>query len=259
VTVIPRDYEQRVFRHDTSRGAIARRVYRRAGAGPTVILLHELPRISDRALAIADTLAGRDHTVVLPRLMPDLARVPAAVRAPLGMLALCVMREMAALATNATGSIVEWLRALARDESARNGDRPVGVIGMCFSGGFALGAILDPAVGAAVLSQPSLPFPLTASRRRDLGVSDADLATIKARVGDGGNLRVMRYALDWMSPVERHDRTVAEFPGCQRRTIPTTSRSDHSVLADAVAGAGSPDLDAALAETLDFLATHLSR
>ncbi len=42
---------------------------------------------------------------------------------------------------------------------------------MCFTGGFALAMMVDDAVVAPVLSQPSLPLPLTTSATTDLGLS----------------------------------------------------------------------------------------
>ncbi|EUA32761.1 hypothetical protein I553_2360 [Mycobacterium xenopi 4042] len=43
------------------------------------------------------------------------------------------------------------------------------MIGQCFTGGFALAAAVDDTVLAPVLSQPSLPLPLTRAQRRDPG------------------------------------------------------------------------------------------
>ena len=53
------------------------------------------------------------------------------------------------------------------------------MIGMCFSGGFALATAIDPVVGVAVVSQPALPIavgpikliPGQAARPRALGAA----------------------------------------------------------------------------------------
>ena len=74
-----------------------------------------------------------------------------------------------------------YLRALARDLKEKTGGKGVGVIGQCFSGGFALAAAVDDSVLAPVLSQPSVPLALTAKqqarpravRRRDGGHREA--------------------------------------------------------------------------------------
>jgi dienelactone hydrolase len=253
----PSDYAVRTFGHDTSRGVLARRVFRRADSGPTVILIHEAPCISTRTFTVAGTLAERHYTVSIPELMREGSFGPAAFRRAVGFASFCVAHELSAFSTGKTGAIVEWLRALARDEATLSGDRPVAVIGMCFSGGFALGAILDPAVSAAVMSQPALPFPLTKRRKRDVGVSPADLEAIERRIGDGASLRIMRYSLDSTSPKERFERVVETFPACQRREVPSDRPKDHSVLANAVDASDGTELRLALDETLAFLATHL--
>ena len=56
---------------------------------------------------------------------------------------------------------------------------------MCFTGGFALAMMVDDIVLAPVLSQPSLPFPLSKKHKADIGISDADLARVKERTAAG--------------------------------------------------------------------------
>ncbi len=253
----PPDYVARTFPHDTSRGVLARRVFRRADSGPTVILMHEAPCISERTFAVAERLAERHYTVAIPELMREGSVGPAALRRAVGFASFCVARELSAFSTGKTGAIVEWLRALAGEESRQNGQRPVAVIGMCFSGGFALGAIKDPAVAAAVMSQPALPFPFTVGRKRDVGVSPTDLDAIERRIGDGAPLRIMRFSADSASPKPRFDRVVETFPACQRREVPSAKRGDHSVLAKALDAPDGTELRLALDETLAFLAAHL--
>jgi len=257
LTAVPDTYDHGRFGHDTSGGYLVWPVHRRAGTGPTVILIHEVPGIAARTLAIADTLTRENYTVVVPEILREFPLGPPRVRAGVTIAAFCVAGTMSALSANRTGMVVEWLRGLARRESARDGDRPVGVIGMCFSGGFALGAILEPSVGAGVLSQPSLPFAISSRHKLALGVSETDLQAIKARVGRGGRLRIMRYERDDLSPCVRYDRFVAEFPDAERCTIPTEDPADHSVLADAIEAPDDSDLGRALRETLGFLEAHL--
>ena len=74
---------------------------------------------------------------------------------------------------------------------------------MCLTGGFALAMMVDDTVVAPVLSQPSLPFPIGKARKADLGISDADLATVKARVAAGTCLLGFRFSNDVSSPPER--------------------------------------------------------
>ena len=81
----------------------------------------------------------------------------------------CVARELAAFTTNKQRPLSVFLRALARDLNASTPGKGVGVIGQCFTGGFALAAAVDDSVLAPVLSQPSLPLPLTPAQRRNGG------------------------------------------------------------------------------------------
>jgi dienelactone hydrolase len=116
-----------------------------------------------------------------------------------------VSRDFTAFATGKTSPVIEWLKALARKEHADCGGPGVGVIGMCFTGGFALAMAVDDSVLAPVLSQPSLPLPTTKKAKRDLGLSDSDLNKVKARFADDPGLCVlgMRFTGDKVVPAER--------------------------------------------------------
>jgi dienelactone hydrolase len=85
------------------------------------------------------------------------------------------------LAENRSSPIVDWLRALARHAHQEIGGKGVGVIGMCLTGNFALTMMLDPWVVAPVLSQPSLPFPLTKRKAAAVHASPAELANARTR------------------------------------------------------------------------------
>jgi dienelactone hydrolase len=74
---------------------------------------------------------------------------------------------------------------------------------MCFTGGFALAMMVDDRMVAPVLSQPSLPFPTSRANRRDLGISDDDLAVVKARAAEGTCVLGLRFTGDRLSPPER--------------------------------------------------------
>jgi dienelactone hydrolase len=58
---------------------------------------------------------------------------------------------------------------------------------------------------APVLSQPSLPFGVTASRRRAVGISDADLERVQARAAQGVCLLGLRFTEDRAVPAARFD------------------------------------------------------
>ena len=120
------------------------------------------------------------------------------------MLRGCVAKEFAAFATNADRPVAHYLRALARDLNEKTPGKGVGVIGECWSGGFALAAAVDDSVLAPVLSQPSLPIGLTAKQRRDPGLSEAELKVVEQRVADDGLCALgLRFSEDPLSPRAR--------------------------------------------------------
>ncbi|MGC2653706.1 MAG: dienelactone hydrolase family protein, partial [Mycobacterium sp.] len=147
-------------------GGYTHDVYRR-GQGPGVVVIPELPGIHPGVLGLGNHLVDSGFTVVIPSLFGEAGRphslgylLPTLARA-------CVAREFAAFVTSRQRPVSVFLRALARDLKATTPGPGVGVIGQCFTGGFALAAAVDDSVLAPVLSQPSLPLPLTPAQRRN--------------------------------------------------------------------------------------------
>src|SRR5215475_13988130 len=162
-------------------GRWSRPVYRR-GTGPAVIIIHEMPGLHPLVIRFADRVAAAGMTVFCPSLFGDPGREVSTGYVVGTMLrTLCISREFKAWATDESSPIVDWLRALARQAHAESGGRGVGAVGMCFTGGFALAMMTEPAVVAPVLSQPSLPLPLGARRRPAMGVSPDEVACAKRR------------------------------------------------------------------------------
>src|SRR5690349_8505908 len=137
-------------------------VYRK-GTGPGVVLIPEMPGLDPASLGLGNHLVDNGFTVAAPSLFgkPGVHMGPGDAVAT--MVRACVAREFAALATNAHRPVTQYLRALARDLNDNTPGSGVGVIGQCFTGGFALAAAVDDSVLAPVLGQPSLPIPITAS------------------------------------------------------------------------------------------------
>src|SRR5262249_16688223 len=78
-------------------------------------------------------------------------------------------------------------------------------VGMCFTGGFALGMMVDERMLAPVLSQPSLPFAITAKQRAAIGISPADLTRVRQRAADGVCLLGLRFTEDRFVPAARFE------------------------------------------------------
>jgi dienelactone hydrolase len=185
----------------------------RKGAGPGVVLIPEMPGAHPGVLALGNYLVDNGFTVVIPSLYGT-PGAPAVRAGALGVIARgCVAKEFAAFATNKDRPISHYLRALARDLNAKTPGRGVGVIGQCFSGGFALAAAVDDSVLAPIMSQPSLPMPLTPRQRADSGVSEAELKIIEKRAADEGLCALgLRFSGDPLVPAERF-RTLKERLG----------------------------------------------
>ncbi|WP_133790559.1 hypothetical protein [Kribbella sp. VKM Ac-2571] len=102
---------------------------------------------------------------------------------------LCVSKEFRCFAATAERPITKYLRAVATDLAARTPGGGVGVVGMCFTGGFALATAVEDVVKAPVPSQPSTPFAVSAKLRRDPGLSARELEAVKERTRTRGSLR----------------------------------------------------------------------
>ncbi|WKN50349.1 dienelactone hydrolase family protein [Nocardioides sp. Arc9.136] len=170
----------------------------RKGEGPGIVLVHEIPGISPEVVGYAEELVAAGYTVVLPQLFGRPEAPVGVASVARAMAQICVSREMSMLAAGRTTPVAGWLRSLARSLHAELGGPGVGALGMCFTGGFALAMMVDPAVAAPVLAQPSTPFPLGRRRAADLGLSPDDLATVRDRAAGGCQVLGLRYRGDRM-------------------------------------------------------------
>ncbi|GBE64542.1 dienelactone hydrolase [Mycobacterium sp. MFM001] len=184
-------------------GGYTHDVYRK-GDGPGVVLIPEIPGIHPGVLALGNHLVDNGFTVAIPSLFGEPGRTVTIGYGVSTIARACVAREFAAFATNKNRPVSQFLRALARDLNASTPGKGVGVIGQCFTGGFALAAAVDESVLAPVLSQPSLPIPLSPAQRRDPGVSRLELDVVAERAANEGLCAMgLRFSEDWMSPRDR--------------------------------------------------------
>jgi len=188
-----------------------RQVFRR-GDGPAVIVIAEIPGITPKVADFGRRVADIGCTAVLPSLFGTPGRPPTLAYGAQSMAFACVSREFATFARRRTSPVTEWLRALGRQEHERCGGPGIGAVGMCLTGGFALAMMVDETVLAPVLSQPSLPFPIGAAAKSDLGISDADLARVKQRCADEDICVLgLRFSEDRLAPKDRFARLHAEL------------------------------------------------
>jgi dienelactone hydrolase len=186
-------------------GRWSRTVYRR-GAGPAVIVIHEMPGLHPLVIRFADHVAAAGMTVFLPSLFGTPGK-PVSIGYALGTMlkTICIAREFNVWANDRSSPIVDWLRALARKVHAECGGRGVGAIGMCFTGGYALAMMTEPVVVAPVLSQPSNPI-LGKGKQRKTDASPAEIRCAKERM-DREDLSMigLRFFGDKFVPDERFD------------------------------------------------------
>jgi dienelactone hydrolase len=262
------DFEETSFSHDGD----TKTIYR-MGDGPAVIVIAEIPGITPTVANFGRRIADLGCTAVMPVLFgePGRSGTRGDGKPDLGYMfsvfpKLCVSKEFRAFARHATEPVSQWLRALARHELERCGGPGVGAVGMCFTGGFALGMAVDEHVLAPVLSQPSLPFPVTKKQRADVHLSPADLAVVKQRCDDD-DLCVLglRFTGDRACPPTRFETLRRElgdhFIGVEIDSSPGNAhgirKGAHSVLTeDLVDVPGHPTHDA-LNQVLDFFRDRL--
>jgi dienelactone hydrolase len=253
-------FQASTFTHD----GISRQVFR-AGIGPAVIVIHEVPGLHPEAIAFGRRVIDAGFTVYLPSLFGTPGKPFGWAYTMRSLAGACVAREFATMATDRTSPIISWLRRLAADAHAECGGPGVGAVGMCFTGGFALGMMVDETMLAPVLSQPSLPFPVGKRRKASVGISAADFERVKERAAHGACVLGLRFTADPAVPPERFETLRRELGNAFIAVEIDSSRGNphgikrraHSVLTlDLVDEPGHPSR-AALEQVLAFLQERL--
>lgn len=179
----------------TDEAGVSHPVHRK-GEGPGVIVIHEIPGLTPSVIGFGEEVVAAGYTVVMPSLFGRDEAPMNGVSVLRAMKQVCISKEFTKLATGQTTPVAGWLRSLARTLHTELGGPGVGALGMCFTGGFALAMMVDEAVAAPVLCQPSVPFTIGTRRKADVNLSPADLATVKERVAGGCAVLGIQYASD---------------------------------------------------------------
>jgi len=169
---------------------IEKKVYT-AGRGPAVVVMTEMPGISPHVARFARWVRDAGFTVYMPSLFGRDGAVPQAGEGAAVFKRACVSAEFRAFASNASSPVTQWLRALARFAHEACGGPGVGAIGMCFTGNFALSMMMEPAMLAPVVCQPSLPLDDPAG----MNVAADELAAVRQRL-EREDLSVMAYRFE---------------------------------------------------------------
>jgi dienelactone hydrolase len=236
------------------------------GKGPAIIVIHEVPGIHPGVAAFGRRVIEKGFTVYMPSLLGTPGKTFGALYSLQSITRACVSKEFTVWATRQNSPITDWLRQLAKHAHEQCGGKGVGAVGMCLTGGFALAMMVDDILLAPVLSQPSLPFPITSAQKRDLGIDDKTLARIKERIQEE-DICVMglRFTSDPLVPTARFQRLRDElgdnFIGVEIDSSAQNphgiKRTAHSVLTlDLVDQPGHPTHEA-LHRVLDFFQDRL--
>lgn len=239
---------------------IVHRVYEVGSDGPAILLMHELPGMTPECIRLAQRLARNGFKVYLPLLLGQPGR-RAMIRNTLRTL--CIARELRALDAGSDAPLTQWLRALGRKVYEMHSGRckaGIGVIGMCFTGGFVLSLVADPHVLAGVAAQPAYPF-LDRSWQR--WVQAARSRHAEPSANRYSRVLGLRFAGDRVSPPCRFDdmRSVLGEGRFCSMTLPSGTAwikgSAHSVLTEEYRDwPGHPTHDA-LECVLDFMRIEL--
>lgn len=185
------DFAQREITLDSIvLGRVAKRVYV-AGTGPAVIVMTEMPGISPHVARFSRWVRDAGFTVYMPSLFGRDGAVASAEEGAAIFKRACVSAEFRAFAGKGASPVTQWLRALARLAHGECGGPGVGAIGMCWTGNFALSMMLEPAMLAPVLSQPTLPLDDPAA----IEISPDDIQRVRQRL-DREDLTVLAYRFD---------------------------------------------------------------
>ena len=234
-----------------------------AGTGPAVIVMTEMPGISPHVARFARWVRDAGFSVWMPDLFGR-AGAPITMGYAMGsMLRGCISREFKAFAANESSPVIDWLRALAAHAFPLCGGKGVGAIGMCFTGNFALSLMLEPAMLAPVLSQPSLPL----FQAGGMHIAPDELAQVKARM-EREDLTVLayRFAGDAFCKAERFaayqqalgDRFVGRVLPDSAANPDALMKNPHSVVTAHLIDRDGEPTRAAVAEILGFFRMRLA-
>lgn len=234
-----------------------------AGTGPAVVVMTEMPGISPHVARFARWVRDAGFTVYMPHLFGKDGATLNSWYAVSTIAKACISKEFRAFAANASSPITQWLRALAAQAHSECGGKGVGAIGMCFTGNFALSMMLEKAVLAPVLAQPSLPL----NNKAGMHIAPEELAAVKARMeAEDLTVRAYRFAGDSFCRAERF-AAYAEALGdrFEGRVLPDCSanpdtpyKNPHSVVTlHLIDQAGQPTAEAR-DEILEFFRMRLT-
>ena len=209
-------------------GNLTKLMYVSRGSGKPVIVMHELPGMTPSFIRYCSELSLQGFRVYMPLLFKS----PNTEMNSPQIAVFCISREFRDLFTvgarNRDRVIVQLLDKLIRHASEANPDQPIGVIGMCLTGGFSVAGIVNENVNAAVCCQPSYPFifnidsiGLSSQRREEVAQK------VKAKIAPC--VKSYRYRDDTTSK-PKHVKAIADLLGSHFTSFPDLDGDGHSTV-----------------------------
>ena len=221
------------------------------GSKPLVVL-HELPGMTPAFIRYCKAMVAHDYKVYMPLIFGE----PNSQMGFVQMAAFCLSREFRHLFKMSNPSadgrpFPRWLLHLTDFVIEQNSNRDIGVVGMCLTGGFAIAAIANKSVGAAVTCQPAFPFffgihtlGLTSQQRK--------ACSQRCKVADEVLVKGYRYQKDWICRGS-HMRAVKDLLENGFERHPDLHGFGHSTVTDADPEKNKIVFD----DILEFLARRL--
>lgn len=234
-------------RFDFEADGVSKVVYR-AGTGPAVVLIHELPGMVPECVELGRKIAAEGYCVYMPLLFGE----PMKNYGAKPLLWPCVWKEFSFLSTHGKSPVADWLRALSRKAFADRGGMGVAAIGMCFTGRFALSLMMDKNLIAPVICQPGSSYSDSA-----MGIPEVEWDNAVKRSKDE-NIPVlaMRFEQDSLCKAARFETLRAGF-GARLREIVVPGKK-HSVLTLHFKDMSPADQARVWSELCEFLKQRLS-
>jgi len=234
-------------RFDFTEAGVTKSVYR-AGTGPAVVLLHELPGMVPECIDLGRRIAAEGYCVYMPLLFGE----PNQNYGVKPILWPCVWKEFSVLSTHGASPAADWLRALSRRAFAERGGKGVAAIGMCFTGRFALSLMMDKELIAPVICQPGGGWKDSA-----LGIPQEDIDNAFARSkAEGIPVLGMRFDGDSLCKAARFDTLKDGFGERFKEVVVPGKR--HSVLTLHFKDLSLADRERVWGELTGFLRERLS-
>lgn len=211
-----------------SSGKLTKQLYVSNTLGKPVIVMHELPGMTTSFIEYCRELSIQGFRVYMPLLFKS---PHTEMRFP-EIALFCVSREFRNLfsigARARDRSIVQLLDKVIDHVSDQYPGQPIGVVGMCLTGGFSVAGISKENISAAICCQPSYPFFFDV---KSIGLSDQRREEIAGRVKtmSAPCAKSYRYEGDKLSR-PKHVKAISDLLGDHLISFPDLVGNDHSTV-----------------------------